>query len=485
MKTVKIASGIILMLVFFGMNVSYGQWLYNGTHIYNSNTGNVGIGTSAPGYLLHVSKNMVSPSIRIQNAGGTGGAAFEMIDNFSGADWKFKATNAGGFKIRDHASGLDVIVVEPNSSANAFYIDAAGDVAMSHSVPNGFGLNVLNYTAGKAAVYGGNSTGGLTYSNGMLGVLDGPTLGIPVSAFNIGALGIKTNSGWNGAGVCGWNVDALNTDNYGGLFITEGAASGTNYGIYSISRYATTNYAGKFVGRVDIQGHPDATNAPDYLSNVLGATVTHTVSNDTRAVNGVSTPTDGYGIGVYGTGGYMGVRGLGDAGAYSATAYGVYGSATGTAGTRVGVYGTASGGTTNWAGYFSGDAYISSDLRIGTTTQATGYSLSVNGKVACEEVLVEDLASWPDYVFAEDYSLMSLEDLEKSIQENNHLPGLPSATEIQENGLMLGDMQKRMMEKIEELTLYTIEQNKLISDLQQRMETLEKENIRLKESISK
>ena len=50
---------------------------------------------------------------------------------------------------------------------------------------------------------------------------------------------------------------------------------------------------------------------------------------------------------------------------------------------------------------------------------------------------------------------------------------------------MLGDMQKRMMEKIEELTLYTIEQNKLISDLQQRMETLEKENIRLKESISK
>ena len=267
--------------------------------------------------------------------------------------------------------------------------------------------------------------------------------------------------------------------------MSEGAAAGTNYGTYGMARHATTNFAGKFFGRVEVDGHPDATEAADYSSTVLKATVHHTEMIDTRAVDGVSTPAEGYGIGVYGTGGWMGVRGVAEGGAYGSSVYGVYGNATGTAGTRIGVYGTASGGTTNWAAYFAGDAYVSSDLRIGTTTQATGYSLSVNGKVACEEVLVEDLTNWPDYVFADDYNLMSLEELEKSIRENNHLPGLPSATEIQENGLMLGDMQKRMMEKIEELTLYSIEQNNLISELQQRMENLEKENIRLKESISK
>jgi len=123
---------------------------------------------------------------------------------------------------------------------------------------------------------------------------------------------------------------------------------------------------------------------------------------------------------------------------------------------------------------------VSSDLRIATTTQATGYALSVNGKVACEEVLVEDLASWPDYVFAEDYDLMSLEELEKSIQKNKHLPGLPSAAEVEENGLMLGDMQKRIMEKVEELTLYTIKQDKMIKELQDKMERLEKENAKLR-----
>jgi hypothetical protein len=181
----------------------------------------------------------------------------------------------------------------------------------------------------------------------------------------------------------------------------------------------------------------------------------------------------------------MGVRGQAEAGAYTGSSYGVYGSATGTAGTRIGVYGNASGGTTNWAGYFSGDAYVSSDLRIGTTTQATGYSLSVNGKVACEEVLVEDLVNWPDYVFNDDYKLMSIEELEQSIQQNNHLPGLPSAAEIEENGLMLGDMQKRLMEKVEELTLYTIQQGKMINELLHKMENLEKENADLRESISK
>jgi hypothetical protein len=252
---------------------------------------------------------------------------------------------------------------------------------------------------------------------------------------------------------------------------------------------ASTNFAGTFAGRVEVNGHPSSAQAADYLSTVFKSQVNHTQASHTRAIDGVSVPVEGYGYGVYGTGGYIGVRGFGDGGADATFTYGVYGSASGSAGTRIGVYGTATGGTTNWAGYFSGDAYISSDLRIATTTQATGYALSVNGKVACEEVLVEDLASWPDYVFADDYSLMSLEELEQSIQKNKHLPGIPSAAEIEEKGLMLGDMQRKLLEKIEELTLYTIEQGKIISnqgnlinELQGKMEKLEKDNARARKN---
>ncbi len=122
-------------IMFFASMSLHAQWSVNGTHIYNSNTGNVGIGISTPGYLLHVAKNMTAPSIRIQNLGGSGGAAFEMIDNASGADWKFKATSTGGFKIRDNSNGLDVIQVEANSAANVIYVNAAGNLGIGTANP--------------------------------------------------------------------------------------------------------------------------------------------------------------------------------------------------------------------------------------------------------------------------------------------------------------------------------------------------------------
>ena len=117
------------------INETSGQWNANGSHIYNSNAGNVGIGNNSPATLLHVAKNMTEPTITIQNLGGTGGATYVMMDNASGANWKFKATLSGGFKIRDHANLLDVIVVEPNSFANAIYINDEDNIGIGTSSP--------------------------------------------------------------------------------------------------------------------------------------------------------------------------------------------------------------------------------------------------------------------------------------------------------------------------------------------------------------
>lgn len=106
---------------------------------------------------------------------------------------------------------------------------------------------------------------------------------------------------------------------------------------------------------------------------------------------------------------------------------------------------------------------------------ATGYQVSVAGKIIAEEVKVQLRASWPDYVFGSNYKLMPLEQLEQSINANKHLPNIPAAADVEKNGIMLGDMNKKLMEKVEELTLYIIDINKKNTALTQKVEKLEKQ----------
>ena len=91
------------------------------------------------------------------------------------------------------------------------------------------------------------------------------------------------------------------------------------------------------------------------------------------------------------------------------------------------------------------------NVGIGTETPDT--KLAVNGTVHAKEVVV-DLVGWPDYVFEQDYKLMPLEEVEKSINEDKHLPNIPSACEIEENGVPLGEMNKKLMEKVKNHSLY-------------------------------
>lgn len=102
---------------------------------------------------------------------------------------------------------------------------------------------------------------------------------------------------------------------------------------------------------------------------------------------------------------------------------------------------------------------LSGDMSIGydENIAPTGYKLAVDGGVICESVRVDMSEDWPDYVFEPEYNLMSISALKASIEANGHLPGIPSADVVEAEGIDLGDMQKRMMEKIEELTLYVIE----------------------------
>jgi hypothetical protein len=111
------------------------------------------------------------------------------------------------------------------------------------------------------------------------------------------------------------------------------------------------------------------------------------------------------------------------------------------------------------------------NVTVGTSYKvASGYKVSVNGKIMCEEVRVQMDADWPDYVFATGYKLMPLTDLQRFITTNKHLPGMLPAAEVKANGIDLGDTNKRMLEKIEELTLYILALKKeidLLKSMQQ------------------
>jgi hypothetical protein len=120
--------------------------------------------------------------------------------------------------------------------------------------------------------------------------------------------------------------------------------------------------------------------------------------------------------------------------------------------------------------------HLNGTMLIGSNSAipAAGYQLNVDGKIICEELKVQLSGSWPDYVFGDDYQLMPLDELEKSIQKNKHLPNIPSAAEVTaEKGIEVGEINRKLLEKVEELTLYIIQLKKENDAMGQRLKKLE------------
>nr|WP_320120074.1 hypothetical protein [uncultured Marinifilum sp.] len=115
---------------------------------------------------------------------------------------------------------------------------------------------------------------------------------------------------------------------------------------------------------------------------------------------------------------------------------------------------------------------------LGILTPASDYPLDVNGTIRAKEIKVE--ADWADFVFEEDYQLMPLSELEEFIEQNGHLPEIPTEKEVKEKGISVGEMNTKLLQKIEELTLYVIqlkkenqEQSEINENLTNRLEALE------------
>lgn len=117
--------------------------------------------------------------------------------------------------------------------------------------------------------------------------------------------------------------------------------------------------------------------------------------------------------------------------------------------------------------------HLSNDYSVGIGTNNVTEKLTINGTVLAEAVkVVTDIPDVPDYVFDEDYHLMSLEELEQFIKNESHLPNIPAADQIIKEGLDLEQMNLKLLEKIEELTLYTLQQEKTIESQENQYEEL-------------
>lgn len=114
---------------------------------------------------------------------------------------------------------------------------------------------------------------------------------------------------------------------------------------------------------------------------------------------------------------------------------------------------------TSWRDHF----VVTGKGNVGILVSNPQYQLDVNGIIRAKEVRIE--TGWADFVFKDDYNLPTLNEVETHIIEHGYLPDMPSETDVKENGIGLSEMNTKLLQKIEELTLYAIQQNKKIEEL--------------------
>jgi len=132
--------------------------------------------------------------------------------------------------------------------------------------------------------------------------------------------------------------------------------------------------------------------------------------------------------------------------------------------------------------YYSDVIVPINHVSIGTGNIDPNYNLAVKGNIHAQQVVVE-LANFPDYVFEPTYNLRTLSEVKTYIDQNHHLPGLPTSKEVEAKGLDVGEMDKLLTKKVEELTLYLIEKDKQLKEVTEKQQEQDKINQKLSEQL--
>lgn len=454
------------------------QWVTNGANIHYT-AGRVGVGTSAPSYPFHVvtsSTTSASPAIMGQNTvSGANTWLYGVYGNVNSSA-SSSGPGIGVLGTSSNSTGAGIGVYGSTSGAEGVGIKglAASSSGINYGIyahtnsPDGYAgyfTGARNYFGGKVGIGTTNPNSPLVVTSDQSDmastVINGSNTYSGTNPWVIGVRGSVSSSSTYAAGP-GVGVYGIASSTTGGGVGVYGQAngaqgyavraqatssSGVNYGIYS-STYSSTGFAGYFtggknyfegnlgigtispLGRLHIHD-PNSGNPTVYITpsaQVSGDSSTIFMAEDYAASYGMYWLYDGIGnqMELFGKNG--------------ATRYGPH-------------------------------LIVNRDngsIAIGPEF-ATGYKLSVNGKIICTEVRVNLVADWPDYVFKPGYKLMPVRELGVFVDQNGHLPNIPPAAEIGKSGLEMGEMQRRMMEKIEELSLYIIQQQKEIDALKEQL----------------
>jgi trimeric autotransporter adhesin len=340
--------------------------------------------------------------------------------------------NSGGVfttGLRNTFVGIDSGKLITSGNANLYLGDNAGSASITNNVNVYLGADAGRNATGNANTFVGYDSGGGAYTNAS-------------GARNIG---IGVNS----------NYVPLGSDNILiGINTSTSNTSGTTPVFGNGNTFIGNNISNATVSNTVIIG--DGSGNQRLVIDDLGATTI-------TALAGTNT---GKVLTADATGKLLLVANTGDANLYTANGA--------LAGDRTVDLASHNLIFTNGTSTTNGKIYIGSQTPSLPTTTGN-YKLYVEGGILTEKVRValrNDPTFWADYVFANDYKLAPLNEVEKYYTANKHLPNIPSSQELLQSGLDLAAMQAKQMEKIEELTLYIVAQNKAIEDLKLQVETL-------------
>ena len=481
----------------------------NGLHIYNwsaspntpylsiINGGNVGIGTSAPDSKLHV----YSSSGTVFKA--LGGSGYLIVDNVGSGENYYSANASHRFQIAGvekmvlnssgHLSvngvGVDGIKMWSASHPDVYYLSNSWDgtywqLKSNHPAAVNVGhADAASYSSNSGGL-GGNNWGGTVLSSApstLIGI--DPSTGIYQynaaalkNWMGLGALAYQNKISsfhsynnqnyyliheWDGTG---WNLRSENDANDGQnnihlVNINGKAANAIKWGGQEfigsngdVGAFITNQTGTNFYGYSSVSQVKSALATS--LQDVTGAgnTTTNSIRINTPIGNAIPT------LGALNYKLYL-ANGLNDYGMQ----FGVLNNGDGFIQQQRG-----DGGATAYHLLFN-----PSGGNVGVGTANPTEKLTVNGKIKANEIRVDGTGA-PDYVFEESYKAATLQDVESYIKKNKHLPEVPSAKEFERDGIAVGEMNKLLLKKIEELTLHLIEKDKKISDQEKRLMAVER-----------